>query len=116
MKTLAFATAFAATLFVMGATAPQDQKVEISDQGFMPQQVEIFTGQAVVWVNTSKHEHTVTSRAPADAQDDAQSKFDSGIIKPAMSWERKFNVPGTYTYGCTIDRTMTGVVIVRERR
>ena len=120
MKTLALAAAVACSLLILGAAAPlQDVKVEISDKGFQPQQAEVMAGQSVIWMNTSKHDHTVTARAPAaPEQDKDKSKpaFDSGPIKPGASFTYKFEKPGTYAYGCSIDKTMTGVVTVKERK
>lgn len=119
MKALAFAAALACTLLILGAAAPlQDVKVEITDKGFQPQQAEVMAGQSVIWMNTSKHDHTVTARAPAAPGQDEKDKpvFDSGPIKPGASFAYKFEKPGTYAYGCSIDKTMTGVVTVKERK
>jgi len=122
MKTLAFAAAVVACcLLILGAAAPlQDVKVEISDKGFQPQQAEVTVGQSVIWMNMSKHDHTVTARAPAAPEQDEKDKskpvFDSGPIKPGATFAYKFEKPGTYAYACSIDKTMTGVVIVNERK
>ncbi|HEX7901806.1 MAG TPA: plastocyanin/azurin family copper-binding protein [Planctomycetota bacterium] len=124
MKALSVALAVAScSLLILGAAAAaplQDVKVEITDKGFTPQQAEVTAGQSVIWMNTSKHEHTVTARAAAapdqDEKDKAKPMFDSGPIKPGASFSYKFDKAGTYTYACTIDKTMTGVVVVKERK
>jgi plastocyanin len=115
MKTLALF----ATVLLAAVPAAQDVKVEISDKGFSPQQAEVTVGSKVIWMNVSKHEHTVTARAAAEPQDEkdkSKPMFDSGPIKPGMSFEYKFDKPGTYSYGCSIDKTLTGVVVVTERK
>ena len=77
----------------------------------------MWTGQSVLWINTSKQEHTVTARAAAaPEQDGKKPMFDSGPIKPGGMFSYKFNKAGTYTYGCSLDKTMTGAVVVKERK
>ena len=124
MKALSVVLAVAScSLLILGAAAAapvQDVKVEISDKGFQPQQAEVTAGQSVIWMNTSKHEHTVTARAAAapeqDEKDKSKPAFDSGPIKPGMTFSFNFDKAGTYPYACSIDKTMTGVVVVRERK
>ena len=123
MKALAFLAVVSGSLLILGsaAAAPlEDVKVEITDKGFTPQQAEVMAGQTVIWMNTGKHEHTVTARAAAapdqDEKDQAKPMFDSGPIKPGSSFSYKFAKAGSYAYGCTIDKGMTGVVLVKERK
>lgn len=110
------AFALFAAILIAAVPAAQDVKVEISDKGFSPRDAEVTVGSKVIWMNVSKHEHTVTARAAAEPQDEKKTMFDSGPIKPGMSFEYKFDKPGTYSYGCSIDKTLTGVVVVTERK
>ena len=125
MKALIAVLAVAScSLLVLGAAAAaplQDAKVEITDKGFQPQQIEVMAGQSVIWMNNATKEHTVTARAAAapeqdDEKDKSKAAFDSGPIKPGGSFSFKFEKPGTYPYACSIHKTMTGSVVVKERK
>jgi plastocyanin len=123
MKTLAFLAVLSVLFLGTASAVPlQDVKVEITDKGFQPQQAEVAAGQSVIWMNTSKHDHTVTARAAAAPDQDEKDKektkpmFDSGPIRPGASFTYKFEKAGTYNYGCSIDKSMTGVITVKEKK
>jgi len=102
----------------LGATAAivQDEKVvQITDRGFVPPKIEVTVGQKVMWENSSLKEHTVTARdkVPGVAGQEDKPLFDSGPIKPGGSWARSFSKEGTYEYGCRMDKTMTGTIVVK---
>jgi plastocyanin len=73
--------------------------------GFAPKVVDIKAGDSVVWTNTGTLEHSVTADGGA---------FDTGLIKPAGTFERKFDTPGTYAYHCTPHPWMKGVIRVSD--
>jgi len=100
----------------LAAAVPADHKVEISDKGYSPQFVEVVEGHKVVWVNTSQKEHSVTAvvKAAPD-QDKDKPLFDSGPIKAGATFEYTFSKAGTYNYGCTMDKAMTGTVTVKAK-
>jgi len=72
---------------------------------FAPKVVDIKVGDTVAWKNTGTLEHSVTADGGA---------FDAGLIKPAGTFERKFDTPGTYAYHCTPHPWMKGVVRVSD--
>jgi plastocyanin len=76
---------------------------EAMSWGFAPKVVDVKAGDTVVWKNTGTMEHTVTADSGA---------FDAGLIKPAASFQRTFDAPGTYAYHCTPHPWMTGVIRV----
>ncbi|HJP67208.1 MAG TPA: plastocyanin/azurin family copper-binding protein, partial [Actinomycetota bacterium] len=72
--------------------------------GFAPKVVDLKAGDTVVWRNTGTMEHSVTG--------DGGAAFDAGLIKPAATFERKFDAPGVYAYHCTPHPWMKGIVRV----
>jgi plastocyanin len=74
-----------------------------SGWGFAPAVIEAQTGDPVVWRNTGSMSHSITADSAA---------FDSGMISPGASWERRFTTPGTFAYHCTPHPWMKGVVKV----
>ncbi|HXX95330.1 MAG TPA: plastocyanin/azurin family copper-binding protein [Planctomycetota bacterium] len=109
--------ALAVAIGAAACDSPDEKTVQITDQGFVPDKIEVTVGQKVVWVNASSKEHTVTARGKAPGAAGLQEKdkpfFDSGPIKPAASWSTSFDKEGTYEYGCTKDKAMTGMVVVK---
>lgn len=103
---------------VAGAGVVQDKTVQITDKGFVPDRVEITVGQKVVFQNATQKDHTVTSKQPAEGlvQDKDKEGFDSGAIKPGTSWEHAFSKPGTFSYYCKEDKSMTGTVVVNPAK
>jgi plastocyanin len=114
----------ALAILIIGAAAAlpiEDKTVSITDKGFSPQSVEVVVGQKVVWKNATEKEHTVTAKGkPAGEGQDEKEKdkplFDSGPIKPGTSWEHTFTKEGTYSYYCTMEKNMTGTVVVKSAK
>lgn len=90
------------------ADAYQPTPVQVSIEGFAfrPTMIIIPVGTTVRWTNNDSVQHTVT---------DSQGAFDSGVLEPGQSFERSFDVPGNYSYICTIHPSMQGTVIVAEQ-
>lgn len=101
-------------LSVAASVAPDHVKVEISDKGYSPAKAEVTVGHKVTWTNATKSEHSVTARAKATPEQD-KPLFDSGPIKAGGTFEYTFTQAGTYEYGCTMDKTMTGTVVVKAK-
>jgi plastocyanin len=107
----------AAALLVAGvalAGAVRDQTVQITDNGFAPDRVDITVGQKVIFENDTQMDRSVTSKKPTgeSEQEKDQTGFDSGVIKPATSWEHIFSKEGTYLYYCKEAKSMSGTVFV----
>jgi plastocyanin len=96
------------------AGSVQDKIVQITEKGYVPERVEVIVGQKIVFQNATQKDHTVTSKRSADESDQNKDKtgFDSGVIKPATSWEHAFTKEGTYSYCCKEDKSMTGTIVV----
>jgi plastocyanin len=86
-----------------------DGKVEVkaADSKFAPERVEVKVGTTVRWVNADKRtSHSVIWLGPGG--------FESERFFPGESYERRFDKPGTYPYGCGPHPEMKGVVVVVE--
>jgi plastocyanin len=90
---------------------------------FMPRELQVVTGEVVVWKNTAEVPHTVNTnpenckrpeskewvKVPAGA-----TPIYSGEIKPGQEFRVRFEIPGKYQYVCVYneDQMMRGTVIV----
>lgn len=83
-----------------------DNEPDLTNWHFDPAEVTVPAGSTVVWVNTGKEEHTVTS------DPESREKFDSGYTKRGASWQRAFARPGRYSYHCAPHPWMKGTVVV----
>ena len=81
---------------------------ETTNQCYLPYQVEIYSGEPVVWINADSAAHTVTSGLPGTPD----AFFDSGMIMPNQTWEFMFTDSGEHDYYCMVHPWMTGKVIV----
>ena len=97
--------------------------VKMSDKPpkFLPDKVTIKAGQTVHWINNAKTLHSVDgdpsmALKPSDVSLPPGAKpFDSGFMKPDMTWDYTFKVPGTYKYTCVPHEKdgMNGEVVVK---
>ncbi|MBA2297125.1 MAG: cupredoxin domain-containing protein [Actinobacteria bacterium] len=102
-RSLAAATLVAVTLVLGAQAAGGGAEVTIPGRLYAPGELDALAGQTITWRNTDSKSHTVTE------DDDA---FDSGSIAPGSTFSRTFASTGTFTYHCTIHRSMRGVVRV----
>ena len=81
---------------------------ENTNECYLPYQVEIYSGEPVVWINTDSAAHTVTSGLPASPN----AFFDSGMMMSNQKWEFVFTDFGEYDYYCMLHPWMIGKVTV----
>jgi plastocyanin len=89
---------------------------------YKPLKVAIKVGQTVEWVNNAETLHSVTTdpdsaQKPGDvASPPGAQPFDSGFMKPGMTFDYTFTVPGTYKYLCLPHEKdgMIGYVVVSK--
>ena len=94
---LGLAPAGASTAAQTSGTA----KVEVGDNFFKPQDLEITAGTKVTWTNEGKVLHNVT---PVK-----KGKWTgTGALTKGKSYSFKFKKPGTYKYYCTFHGSPTG--------
>ena len=104
---------------VSALTPAGEHTVQITDQGFSPDRIEITAGQPVVWKNGTLNAHNVTCSPLANAretQEKGKPLFDSGAIQPGNSYEFTFKEAGTYEYHCAVDKSMKGRVVVNPAK
>lgn len=65
----------------------------------------IFPGQTVKWTNNDSVNHTATA-------DD--NSWGTGTMAPGVTFVRRFDTAGTYTYHCSYHPEMTGTIVVEE--
>ncbi len=100
---LAVVTGAAFVLAVAAHAASGGPEVTMPGTFYAPGELDVLAGQTVEWRNTDSKSHTVT------ADDDA---FGSGYLAPGSTFSRLFASTGTFTYHCSIHRSMRGVVRV----
>ena len=89
---------------------------------FKPMKVAIKVGQTVEWVNNAETLHSITTdpdsaQKPGDVSSPPGAQpFDSGFMKPGMTFDYTFTVPGTYKYLCLPHEKdgMIGYVVVSK--
>jgi plastocyanin len=99
------------TLFfpVSGSAKAPEEIVEISEPAeltawsFAPASISVSAGTTVVWKNTGRETHSVTSQ---------DQLFDSKLLDPGKGWSYTFDTPGVYRYFCVPHPWMKGTVIV----
>lgn len=105
---------------------PDDDEVEVTMTDalrYVPETLEIYVGQTVVWRNTTNLPHTVTAhpervRDPAlVALPEGAEPFDSGDMFAGDVFRHTFTVAGEYDYICIPHELagMVGKVVVRAR-
>ncbi len=81
---------------------------EQTNECFIPYQLEVYSGESVIWTNTDAAAHTVTSGVPGTPN----GMFDSGMLMPNQSFDFHFVESGEYDYYCMVHPWMTGKVMV----
>ena len=81
--------------------------VVMKDTAFAPQDVEVESGQAILWTNEDPFAHTVTKEA-GPGED-----FDSGDVEGGGTYEQTFTDAGEIDYVCTIHPQQTGTITVK---
>jgi len=71
--------------------------------------IVVNVDQQVTWTNQDIREHIVRDK-PAQGN----GQFDSGTLQPGDSFAFTFPQEGAYTYECSTDGTMTGIVMVQR--
>ena len=102
---LALLGAAIALLVLAPDAAAETHHVEIAGFAYDPDELNITSGDTVIWTNNDSTTHTVT----ADG-----GEFDSGDITPGDSWNFTFNLEaGDYDYHCEYYPAMEATVNVR---
>jgi plastocyanin len=88
------------------ATPSAEPRVEIVDNGYLPEQMTVPLGSRVSWANTGGDGHDVTGNGPGGA-------WRSGILAPSDTYARPFLLAGTFDYWCAVHPEMRGRIVVQ---
>ena len=80
-----------------------DHTIVITDSGFEPDELTVFTGEPVKWTNA-------TSGGLAVLID--EGRLDSGPIGPGEAFSHVFEAPGTIQYSLGINPNIAGTIVV----
>lgn len=84
------------------ASKGETHYVRIENSEFYPNSIIISSGDTVRWTNLDPTNHTVVG-----------TNFSSGNITSQDSYDHTFTKTGNYSYHCSIEPFMKGVVTVR---
>ena len=88
----------------------QEATVDLLAFQARPERLEIKTGTTVTWNNKELIDYPLMSgRHEFKAED---GSFASPSMAPGTRWSRRFNLPGEFTYRCTVHTDLAGQVIV----
>ena len=96
----AVSAAGASTAASTAAQSSGKTKIEVGDNFFDPEEVEIPAGTKVTWTNDGKILHNVVSTKGA--------KFGTKTLARGKSYSYKFKKPGKYVYYCSFHGSPTG--------
>ena len=89
---------------------PHEGEVETTIENFSHRDSQIKVGETLVWTNMDAVPHTVT----LGSKGVPEPGFDSGLMGPGQSFALKFDLPGSYSFTCTLHPTMNGEIVVTE--
>jgi len=94
-----------AALAAAGAhAAGKTHAVRIEGMKFIPERLEVATGDTVVWTNRDFLPHSVTAR---------EARVESGDLAPNKSWRFTARKQGEMHYICRLHPVMKGVLVVK---
>ena len=82
---------------------PGDVAVAIADFEFKPAAIEAKVGQVVAFTNTGFEPHNATTSDGGCGTKTLETGEDDGLV---------FSAPGSYRFGCTVHRWMTGTFTI----
>lgn len=85
------------------AVSQATNSVHIVDFAFSPPALTVPAGSTVTWTNTGAATHTTTADNGA---------WNSGPLRPGMTFAQTFATAGTFSYHCMIHPSMLGTVTV----
>ena len=87
-------------------------EIWITDKGFMPDTISIFTGETITWINQDSTWHAVQHSAVGDTLGE-QPYGESGRMEPGKSYRRTFDVAGIWYFVCP-KTASSGVVFINS--
>ncbi len=94
-----------AALSAAGAhAAGTTHAVRIEGMKFVPERLEVASGDTVVWTNKDFLAHSVTAR---------EARVESGDLAPDKSWRFTARRKGEMRYICRLHPVMKGMLVVK---
>ena len=84
----------------------RENKIEIKDFAFNPQNITVKSGEKITWINRDEEPHTIVSvgkKFPKSSALDTDQEFSITV-----------SAPGTYEYFCSVHPKMTGTIVVEK--
>ena len=78
-----------------------EEPVQVLDNTFRPEEIEVAAGTEVVWDNGGRNDHNVL---PVEGDDWGVEADD---FEPGDTYSHRFTEPGTYAYYCSLHGTTT---------
>jgi LPXTG-motif cell wall-anchored protein len=91
-------------LLVLAALPALAAEIELTDDGFEPDEVTVDVGETVVWTNATDEEHTIVGQ---------DGSWDSGPLAPGETFSVSLRSEGTVDYA-TEDDEHEGRILVVE--
>jgi len=93
-------------------SSPAGQEATVDLMAFRanPERLEIKTGTTVTWNNKELADYPGMSGRHEFKADDGS--FASPSMAPGTRWSHRFNLPGEFTYRCSLHKDLVGQVIV----
>src|SRR5437588_7946765 len=87
-------------------TTTKQNRIEIKDFAFNPQSITVKSGEKVTWINRDEEPHTIVS---------VEKQFKKST---ALETEHELTITagtaGTHTYFCSVQRQLTGIIVVEK--
>jgi 3',5'-cyclic-AMP phosphodiesterase len=83
--------------------AAGDHEVVVGSRRFNPAITAVPVGTAVTWTNWDVVPHSIVT---------AERHFTSPVLDANQRFSRRFDIPGTYSYFCSINPKMSGQIVV----
>jgi plastocyanin len=91
-------------------------EVDVRDNTFDAENIQVASGTRVVWTNNGRQDHDILPAEENGAGGDWG--VEPADFTPDAVYERTFDEPGTYRYYCSLHGTaeagMTGAIVVTE--
>ncbi len=87
-------------------SAADGARISIANFAFSPAEIHVAPGTRVSWTNDDGAPHGIRH---------ADGSPGSDVLLPGASVRRRYDVPGTYDYVCSVHPYMSGRVVVSER-
>jgi len=88
------------------SSGAKENKIEIKDFAFNPQNITVKSGEKITWINRDEEPHTVVS---VGKQFKKSSALDTDQTYTIVA-----GAPGTYSYFCSVHPKMTGMIVVEK--